>query len=65
MKRKLLNVTEASQLLSLSRGCLRAWILQRRIAVIRLGRAVRIPTSEIDRLIQSGTVPARVSRRAR
>ena len=38
----------------------RAWILHRKITVVRLGgRAIRIPKSELDRLIREGTVPAR------
>jgi hypothetical protein len=30
--------------------------------VVRLGRAVRIPSSEIERLIEIGTVPVRGNR---
>jgi excisionase family DNA binding protein len=39
----------------------RAWILRRKIAVVRLGRSVRIPEEEILRLIREGTTPARKS----
>lgn len=59
---KLLTVNEAAGSLGLAPVTLRAWIAQRRIGVVRLGRAVRIPLSEIDRLIERSTVPAREER---
>ena len=38
----------------------RAWILHGKITVVRLGgRAIRIPKSELDRLIREGTTRAR------
>jgi excisionase family DNA binding protein len=55
---KLLKVPEAAEMLALSQKTVWQWIGERRIAVIRLGRAVRIPQSEIDRLMQEGTTPA-------
>jgi excisionase family DNA binding protein len=56
---KLLKVPEAAELLALSKKTVWAWIGDRRIGVVRLGRAVRVPMSEIDRLIEEGTTPAR------
>ena len=56
---KLLKVPEAAELLDLSPKTLWQWIGERRIGVVRLGRAVRIPLSEIERLIEEGTTPAR------
>ena len=32
-----------------------------RLAVLRIGRSVRIPETELNRLIQEGSVPARRS----
>lgn len=55
---KLLKVPEAAEMLALSQKTIWQWIGERRIGVIRLGRAVRIPQSEIDRLMQEGTTPA-------
>jgi excisionase family DNA binding protein len=52
------TIQQSAQELGLSPATLRAWIRQRRIGYIRLGRAVRIPASEIRRLIEQGTVPA-------
>ncbi len=51
------TVHEAAQELGLSVHTVRAWIAQRRIAHIRLGRAVRIPYSEIERLLRDNTIP--------
>ena len=55
------TVREAGQELGLSVHTVRAWIAQRRIAHVRLGRAIRIPASEIRRLLQAGLIPARRS----
>jgi excisionase family DNA binding protein len=52
------TVNQTAEELGLSPATLRAWIRERRIGFIRLGRAVRIPASEIRRLIERGTVPA-------
>ena len=61
----MLTVSQAAERLGLKAATLRAWIGQRRIGIVRLGRAVRIPAEEIDRLIAEGTVPARVRRNGR
>jgi excisionase family DNA binding protein len=52
------TVRAAADELGLSPATLRAWIRQRRIGYVRLGRAVRIPANEIRRLVERGTVPA-------
>jgi len=56
---QLKTVQQASQLLQMSPHTLRAWIATRRIGAVRLGRAVRIPLTEIERLIERGQIPAR------
>ena len=40
---KLLKVPEAAELLALSQKTVWQWIAERRVGVVRLGRAVRIP----------------------
>jgi len=55
------TVEEAARLLSLSPHTIRAWIASRELEYVRLGRAVRIPAQEIERLIRHGTVPARAA----
>jgi excisionase family DNA binding protein len=61
----MLTVREAAERLGLRESTVRAWIAQRRIGVVRLGRAVRIPSEEIARLIAENTVPARKATHAR
>jgi excisionase family DNA binding protein len=56
---KLVKVPEAALMLALSPKTLWQWIGERRIGVVRLGRAVRVPQSEIERLMEEGTTPAR------
>ncbi len=55
---KLLKVPEAAEMLALSQKTVWQWIGERRIGVVRLGRAVRVPLSEIERLMEKGTTPA-------
>ena len=52
------TVAEAARELGLSVHTIRAWVSARRLAHIRLGRAIRIPASEIRRVIERNTVPA-------
>lgn len=52
------TVAQAAVELNLSTSTLRAWILHRRIGVVKLGRAVRVPATEIRRLLDQGFVPA-------
>jgi excisionase family DNA binding protein len=56
---KLLKVPEAAGMLALSQKTIWQWIGNRRIGVVRLGRAVRVPLSEIERLLEEGETPAR------
>jgi excisionase family DNA binding protein len=56
---KLVKVPDAAEILALSPKTLWQWIGERRIGVVRLGRAVRVPLSEIERLMEEGTTPAR------
>ena len=51
------TVGQAAAELNLSRGTIRAWVYQRRLGHVRLGRAIRIPVAEIRRLLEAGYVP--------
>lgn len=51
------TVQQAAEELNLSRATIRAWIAQRRLGHVRLGRAVRIPVAEIKRVLDLGYVP--------
>ena len=56
------TVEQAATELNLSRATIRAWIAQRRLGYVRLGRAIRIPALEIQRVLESGYVPPERSR---
>lgn len=59
MNQALLRVPEAAERLALSEKTVWSWVGQRRIAVTRVGgRAVRIPESEVTRIIEAGYTPA-------
>jgi excisionase family DNA binding protein len=59
----MLTVQEAAESLGLRPSTIRAWLLRRKIGCVRLSaRCVRIPFSEVERLIRENTVPARGAR---
>lgn len=61
---KLLRADEVGEMLGLKVSTIRAWILYRRIDVVRVGRrAIRIPLSAVQSIIEAGTIPAREQRR--
>lgn len=51
------TVQEAAEELTLKPSTIRAWIAQRRLGHVRLGRAVRVPAEEIRRVLETGYVP--------
>ena len=51
---KLFTVNEAKEITSKSVASWRRAILKKQIAFVRLGRSVRIPLSEIKRVIKEG-----------
>ena len=53
-----LTVKEVAAIFGVAEPTVRLWIGRRSVAVIRLGRSVRIPKAEIERLISENTVPA-------
>ena len=58
-----LTVREAAAELNLSPATVRAWLLRRKIGSLRLGRGVRIPASEIRRLLEDNYAPPERQRR--
>ena len=63
---ELLRVRQFAEAANIREATVRAWVLQRKISVVRLGgRAVRIPRNELERLIREGTIPAREVRNGR
>jgi excisionase family DNA binding protein len=51
----LLTVPEAAERLRMATGSLYNWVHARRVTVVHIGRHVRIPEAEIERLIRAGT----------
>jgi len=49
---KLLTIREASERLGLREATIRKWIFEKRIAYCKLGRAVRVPSRVIEKLMQ-------------
>lgn len=56
---KLYRVREAAAILAVSVATLRKYILRRTITVVRVGRAVRIPETELARIQRDGLSPRR------
>jgi excisionase family DNA binding protein len=53
------RISEAAQITGHKECTWRKWILLRKVRVTKIGASVRIPESELARLIAQGTVPAR------
>jgi excisionase family DNA binding protein len=52
------TVAEAAEDMNIAQVTVRAWIAQGRLGYIKLGRSVRVPASEIERLLREGYVAA-------
>ena len=57
---ELLTVPEVAKRLKVTEPCIRRWVFERRITTVKLGRLVRVPVQEIDRLIREGLRVARL-----
>jgi excisionase family DNA binding protein len=56
---RLLSVAQFAEALGVTVACCRRWILERKITFTKIGRLVRIPETEVSRLISEGLHPAR------
>ena len=54
----MLSPKEFAYRLSISRWTVYAWIAEGRIKSVKLGRLVRIPDSEVSRIVQEGVQEA-------
>ena len=60
---KLLTGVQVAEMLALKPVTIRQWIAKRKLASVRVGeRAIRIPASEVVKLIERGFIPARPER---
>jgi len=57
----LLTVTEAAMFLRLKTSTIRAWILRRKVNYIKLGGRVFVRRSDLEALVETSVVPARIS----
>jgi excisionase family DNA binding protein len=58
---KLMSIPEFAKTLGVTNSCIRRWVLERRVSVVKVGRLVRIPATEFDRIVAEGTRTARQS----
>jgi excisionase family DNA binding protein len=56
---ELLTIPQAAARLTVSKDTLNTWVWKQRVKTVRIGKCVRIPAAEVDRLIVEGTTPAR------
>ena len=55
---------ELAGMLKVTRQAIYNWIQQGRIESVRIGRTVRIPGDEVDRLLREGRMPRQADRSA-
>lgn len=53
------TVAQAATELNVAKSTIRAWIAQRRLGHVRLGRALRVPEAEIQRMLTDGFMPSK------
>jgi len=58
LREQLLSPKEFAHRLSISRWTIYAWVAEGRIKSVKLGRLVRIPESEVERIVQEGAQEA-------
>jgi len=59
MNEKLMSIPQFAELLGVTHSCVRRWVLERRVGFVKVGRLVRIPITEFDRIVAEGTRMAR------
>ena len=60
---RLLTVAETAERLRVKIPTIRLWLALRKLEYVKLSRAVRVPESEVERLIRDNTISARESRK--
>jgi excisionase family DNA binding protein len=51
---KLLNIRESAELLRLSPNTLRAWVFQKRMPFVRLGRRILFREKDLQAMVEKG-----------
>ena len=57
--RPIIGVAEFAETMGISVHCARNWIYQRRIASVKLGKLLCVPTTEVERLVAENLRPAK------
>ena len=60
----LLTVTEFAAALRVKPSCIRRWIAERKLTTIHVGRLIRIPRTEVDRIMRQGLRLSKPTQRA-
>ncbi len=55
---RLLTIPEFAAALRVTPSCVRRWLTESKVTRVHVGRLVRIPASEIERIVSLGTRPA-------
>jgi excisionase family DNA binding protein len=58
----MLRVAEVAARLGVRESTIRLWLAQRKLAHVKLGRCVRVPESEIERVVRENLIPAKANR---
>ena len=61
---RLFSVPQFAATLGVTTACIRRWLLERKIACVKVGRLVRIPASQLDRIMEEGFRPAKAQSRS-
>lgn len=50
----LLTVPQVAVALTVTPSCIRRWIHEQKLTTVRIGRLVRVPSTEVDRIVRQG-----------
>ena len=59
----MLKIPDAAERLGIQSSTVRNWVMKRKIGYVRVGGAIRIPLTEVERILESGWVPAKGTKR--
>ena len=57
---RLMTVNEAAKVLDLAAPTIRLWVSKKKLGHFKLGRSIRIPETEINRILKSSYVSAAI-----
>jgi excisionase family DNA binding protein len=57
VKQQFMSMTETATMLGLSRRTIERWVADEKLAVVRIGKTVRVPVAEVERLLNDSMMP--------